>query len=69
MKIPCVIDLRKLGAKQFIDNCIATYGVAKDVNQIGLRIDCRDDAGNAFHLLQFNSSRHLVSIGAEAPVG
>lgn len=67
MKIPCTIDLRKPGAKQFVDNCIAQYGKSKDINQIGLRVECCDDASNAFHILQFNSSRHLVTFGAEAP--
>lgn len=67
MKIPCTIDLRKSGAKQFVDDLIERHGKAKDINQVGLRVDCVDDAGNRFHMLQMNSSRHLVTIGAEVP--
>lgn len=68
MKIPTVVDLRKQGAKQFVQDIIDTYGMAKHVTEVGLRVDCKDDAGKAFQLYQFNSSRHLVTIGAVALV-
>ena len=66
MKIPSVIDLRNYGAKDFVQKIIDTYAKSRNVNEIGLEITCEDDVGNKFHLLQFHSSRHLITIGSSA---
>ena len=66
VKIPTVIDLRKYGAKDFVQKIIDTYGKSRNVNEIGLEIHCITETGQKFQLLQFNRSRHLVTIGSSA---
>lgn len=48
MKIPCIIDMRKHGAKEFVQNAINVYGKTKDINQLAQTVLCKDDVGNLF---------------------
>lgn len=63
MKLPTTIDLRIQGAKTYVEKIIATYGQSKSINEVGLEVQCKDEAGTPFRLTQFNGSRHLVTIG------
>ena len=63
MKLPQIINLKLGSNREIVDSIIERHAISKDINQVGLQIDCIDDAGNKFHILQFNSSRHLVTIG------
>lgn len=60
MKLPCVIDLQKQGALDFVNNAIKAYGKSQDVNNLARIVDCQDENGTKFEIVQFFNNKRLV---------
>lgn len=67
MKIPCTINLDLGNNKKIVQDLIDLYGKSKDINQIGMIVNCEAENGMKFQMSQFNSSRNLMHIGAMKP--
>ena len=62
MKIGDIIDLRIGQNKQILDALIQGCGISRDINQLALTVNCEDNNGVKFAIVQFHNSRHLVHI-------
>lgn len=60
MKIPCVIDLDIYGAKEFVNRAIKAYGKSRDYNNLAMTVNCEDELGNSFAIVQFYNNRRAV---------
>jgi hypothetical protein len=60
MKIPCHINLDLGQNKAIVQEIIDRCAVSKDINEVGMQVNCIDN-GVKFHILQFNSSRKYVA--------
>lgn len=65
MKIPCRINLDLVNNKSIVNDIIKRDAISKDINQIGLEIKCISPDGLKYNILQFNSSRNIVSFGVD----
>lgn len=63
MKLPARINLDLVANKQIVQDMIDRYGISKNLNQIALTVNCRNEHGQEFEIVQFHSSRNYVSIG------
>lgn len=60
MKLPCVIDLQKHCALDFVNNAIKTYGKSQDVNNLARTVNCQDENGTKFEIVQFFNNKQLA---------
>lgn len=64
MKLPARINLDLGSNKGAVQDMIDRYGISKDLNEIALTVQCRNEHGQEFEIVQFHSSRNFVTIGS-----
>lgn len=62
MKIGDRYDISHPDTKAYVQSVINSYGVSKDLNQIGLSVLCKTENGQQFELIQLNNSRHIIAV-------
>jgi len=60
MRIGDKIDLRR--NKEAVNRFIAKYGVSRSYNDLAMTINCKDEGGFAFCLVQFWNNRSVLHV-------